>query len=247
LSDYAWERVKSALKFAGAYLTDETRTIVEAIYWRSRTGAPWRDLPEQFGPWQTVYGRFNCWSKKGICKRLFDVLKSRQPDVEWQSIDATVVRAHQHAAGARGKGREDIGRSKGGPTTKIHALCDAHGNPTEIAITPGQAADVKSAQGLIRHLEIGCEAVLADKAYDAAAVRAEIAAQSALAVIPFRTCTKAGREAGFDAEIYRNRHTVENLFCRLKQFRAIATRYDKLSRNFLAQIHLACAYLWVNL
>lgn len=66
-------------------------------------------------------------------------------------------------------------------------------------------------------------------------------------VIPFRSTTKVGRELGFDRDLYRHRHVVENLFCRLKHFRGIATRYDKLVRNFLALIHLTCAYLWAAL
>jgi transposase len=247
LSDLTWERIETALRIAGAYITEATRNSVEAIFWRSRTGAPWRDLPTEFGPWQSVYGRFNRWAKLGICERLFDLLKSRAPDAEWQAIDATIVRAHQHAAGAQGGGEQEIGRSKGGPTSKIHALCDAHGNPTKIVLTPGQTHDVRRGKELVRSTETYCEALLADKAYDAAAIRDEAKSLGIKPLIPFRICTQAGREAGFDADLYRHRHIVENLFCRLKQFRAIATRYDKLARNFLAGAHIACAYLWAAL
>lgn len=247
LSDQAWDRVETTLRIAGAYITDATRRIVEAILWRSRTGAPWRDLPADFGPWQSAYGRLRSWAKAGVCGRLFDLLRSREPDVEWQALDATIVRVHQHAAGASGGGDEAIGRSKGGLTTKIHALCDAHGNPTKILLTPGQAHDVTRGVELVRATEVGCEALLGDKAYDAAAVRDEAKSLGIKVVIPFRQCTKAGRKAGFDGELYRHRHTVENFFCRLKQFRAIATRYDKLARHFMAQSQLVCAYLWVNL
>lgn len=246
LSDRAWMRIKAALRIAGAYITAATRLIVEAIFWRIRTGAPWRDVPAAFGPWQSVYGRFNAWAKAGICAKLFDLLKSRDLDVEWQAIDATIVRAHQHAAGAQGGGNEAIGRSRGGPTTKIHVLCDAHGNPTNIVLTPGQTNDVTRGKELVRATEIGCETLLGDKAYDAASVREEAKSLGIQPVIPFRKCTQAGREAGFESELYRHRHVVENLFCRLKQFRAIATRYDKLARNFLAGSQIVCGYLWVN-
>ncbi|EYF06010.1 IS298, transposase OrfA [Chondromyces apiculatus DSM 436] len=77
---------------------------MEAVLWIDRTGAPWRDLPGEFGPWKTTYNRFNGWSKSGKWLRL---LKAMQTDVdkEWVSIDTTVVRAHQHAAGAKGGAR----------------------------------------------------------------------------------------------------------------------------------------------
>ncbi len=162
-------------------------------------------------------------------------------------MDATIVRAHQHASGSRLAGNEAIGRSKGGPTTKIHALCDAHGNPTKIVLSPGQDADVTYAPILLEALEDDAEAVLADKAYDAKSVRDEVLERGSKPVIPFRSTTKVGREVGFDRELYGFRHCVENLFCRLKHFRAVATRYDKLARNFLALTHLACAFVWVDL
>ena len=247
LSDYRWERIQRALRRSGAYMTATTRRTVEGIFWRVRTGAPWRDLPDAFGPWQTVYNRFNRWAEAGICEELFDLLKSRDIDAEWQAMDATIVRAHQHASGSRLGRDEAIGRSKGGPTTKVHALCDAHGNPTKIILSPGQAADVTYAPVLLQALEDHAEAVLADKAYDAKGVRDKALERGSKPVIPFRSTTKVGREFGFDRDLYGHRHCVENLFCRLKHFRAVATRYDKLARNFLALIQLACAYLWAEL
>jgi transposase len=82
------------------------RPMVEAILWKHRTGAPWRDLPETYGPWISVFMRFNRWSKAGVWRSVLDVLRE-EADSEWLMIDATVIRAHQHAAGA-----------KGGPTRK---------------------------------------------------------------------------------------------------------------------------------
>jgi transposase len=159
-------------------------------------------------------------------------------------MDATIVRAHQHASGAQTTDYEAIGRSKGGRTTKIHALCDAHGNPTKIVLTPGQTHDVTRGKVLIGATEIGCESLLGDKAYDAVSIRDKALSLAITPVIPFRTTTQVGRDAGFDGELYRHRHLVENLFCRLKQFRGIATRYDKLARNFLAHLQMVCALLW---
>lgn len=77
------------------------RNFFEAVFWIHRTGAPWRDLPTEFGPWKTVYNRFDGWSKRNVWGRLFEALKTDIDD-EWFSIDATINRAHQHAAGGKG-------------------------------------------------------------------------------------------------------------------------------------------------
>ena len=82
---------------------DDNRRFVEASLWIVRTGAPWRDLPEAFGLWNSVYQRFRRWSKKGVWESLFKALAD-DPDNEYSMIDATIVRAHQHSAGARKKG-----------------------------------------------------------------------------------------------------------------------------------------------
>jgi transposase len=77
------------------------RNFFEAVLWWRRTGVPWRDLPEEFGPWKTVFNRFDRWSKAGKWTRLFQAL-STEPDNEWHSLDSTINRAHQHAAGGKG-------------------------------------------------------------------------------------------------------------------------------------------------
>jgi len=92
-----------------------------------------------------------------------------------------------------------------------------------------------------------CQAVLADKAYDAAHIRDKCRARGIAPVIPFRSCTFAGRQLGYDKELFRLRHLVENLFFRLKHCPAVATRYDKTIRNYKAMVHLACAVLWLKL
>ena len=80
---------------------EDNRLFVDAVLWTLRTGAPWRDLPERFGLWNSVFQRFNRWAKKGVWARVFEALQ--EPDGEWLMIDATVIRAHQHAAGASQK------------------------------------------------------------------------------------------------------------------------------------------------
>lgn len=246
LSDGMWETVERALRRSKAHITKTTRETLEAIFWRIRVGAPWRDLPTEFGPWKTVYNRFNRWSKGGRIGFVFEALKI-DVDGEWQCIDATIVKAHQHAAGARGKGDEAIGHSRGGATTKIHALCEASGNPIKLILTKGHAHDLKAAPVLVAATEDDCRALLADKAYDATHIRRMARERGIEPVVPFRSCTQEGRRDGYDKELYKLRHLIENLFCRIKSFRAVATRYDKTARNYLATVYLAGAALWLRL
>ena len=82
---------------------EDNRRFVDGVLWIARTGAPWRDLPEEFGCWNTVFQRFRRWAKKGVWERIFNELREN-PNCEYLIIDATIVRAHQHAAGAK-KGR----------------------------------------------------------------------------------------------------------------------------------------------
>jgi transposase len=132
LRDDQWDRIKDFLPGREGYVggtAEDNRLFVEAVLYRFRTGCPWRDLPERFGSWKTVHQRFSRWAKTGVFERIFKMLASDY-DNEYMMIDATIVRAHQHSASARKKnGVQAIGRSRGGLTTKIHALVDALGNP----------------------------------------------------------------------------------------------------------------------
>jgi len=105
LSDAQWERVQGWLPGKAGdpgRRGEDNRLFLDAVLWIVRTGAPWRDLPERFGEWTSVFQRFNRWAKKGVWQRVFDALQD--PDLEWVMLDATIVRAHIHAAGARKKG-----------------------------------------------------------------------------------------------------------------------------------------------
>jgi transposase len=103
IKDDDWERIESFLPGQAAdpgVTAKDNRLFLNAVLWVGKTGAPWRDLPERFGPWGSVWKRFDRWSKKGVWQRVFEAL--RDPDLEWMIIDSTVVRAHQHAAGKKG-------------------------------------------------------------------------------------------------------------------------------------------------
>jgi transposase len=122
-------------------------------------------------------------------------------------------------------------------------MVEALGNPTAFFLTPGQAHDLEGADEFLP--QIKADTVLADKAFDAdERVLVPLAAAGKTAVIPPKSNRKVLRL--YDKELYKARHLIENFFCKLKQYRAIATRYDKTARNFLAAIHLAAAVIWLN-
>lgn len=141
---------------------------------------------------------------------------------------------------------EAIGRSRGGLSTKIHMTCDALGNPTGFHLTPGQAHDLNGADVVLKSLELEqVDALLASQAYDAQQRVLDVLAQANCeAVIPAQSNRKEWRD--YDREKYKWRHLIENLIQKLKQYRGIATRYDKTACNFLGAIHLAAAVIWLN-
>lgn len=144
----------------------------------------------------------------------------------------------------RGDYAQAIGRSRGGRTTKIHALTDEAGRPRALLLSPGNVNDgtmataLLAAAGPLSHL-------LADRAYDANALRACLAERGTVAVIP--STRSRTIPIPHDRDLYRSRNRIERMFCRLKDFRRVATRYDKLARNYDATIHIAAiAAFWIN-
>ena len=128
-------------------------------------------------------------------------------------------------------------------STKIHTRVDALGNPTGFHLTPGQAHDLEGADALLPGCEADC--VIGDRAFDAQArVIEPLLAAGKAVVIPPRSTRKHQRD--YDPHLYKARHLIENFFAKLKQYRAIATRYDKTACNFLGAIHLAAAVIWLN-
>ena len=176
--------------------------------------------------------------------RFFFALR-KEVDTEWVFADGSYVRAHQHASGARRGEERAIGRSRGGPTTKIHITADAHGNPIDFEITGGEVHDSKVAGKLIK--KVGkAKNFIADKGYDSDEIRTLSREAGMNPVIPRRSNSKK-QNPEFDVYLYKMRHLVENLFARLKHFRGIATRFEKLARNFKAMLFIACSFIYLKL
>ena len=161
---------------------------------------------------------------------------------EWVFIDETHIKAHQHSSG----GNENMqGISKGvtGRATKIHLAVDAHGNPITFLVSDGTTHDVKVAPDLIENIDLSDTVIVcADKGYDSAALRAHIKRVGCFNNIPRKRNTRSSN-AHMDWHLYKARHLVENAFAKLKNYRAVATRFDKLKQSYENTVALACAYL----
>jgi len=213
---------------------------VEGVLWIVRTGSPWRDLPEAFGDWNSVFRRFSRWSIKGVWWRIFEAM-SDDPDFEYLIVDSTIVRAHQHAAGAKKGGSEDqaLGRSRGGLSTKIHMAVRGLGCPARFTLTAGQKGDGPQAAILIEGLP--AEVVMADTAYDADHLRQAIAGKGALAVIPNNPSRALARQASICSASSRG--------MLLLKAQAVPTRRNplrKTARNYRAVVTLAAIVLWLR-
>ena len=184
------------------------RLFVEAVIWKFRTGVPWRDMPARFGAWKNIHTRFSRWAVKGIWESIFKAVAD-DPDTEYAMIDATIVRAHQHSAGARKKPivNQAIGRSRGGLTTKIHMVVDALGNPLAFSLTGGQVHDITQAETLTAKIQ--AEALLADKGYNSDKYVASLEVRAIKPVIPPKANRKVKRDCDF--ALYAERNLVEQI------------------------------------
>jgi transposase len=216
LTDARWALLEPLLPVGakpGRPVVWSKRHLIDRIRWRVRTGVPWRDLPTRFGPWQTVYGLFRRWQRDGTWARIVKGLQAQADAVGlicWEvSVDSTVCRAHQHAAGARSDGdlqREPpggiaaepvdhaLGRSRGGWTTKIHLACEQGQRPLSVVITAGQRGDSPQFAAVLEAISVPRQGpgrprtrpfrVRADRAYSARGNRAYLRRRGIACTIP---------------------------------------------------------------
>lgn len=211
-----------------------------------RTGVGWRDLPATFGPWQTVYTSFRAWMRSGLWQAIHAGLSGPARDDEHLLIDSTAVRIHAHGAGpAGGQLAQAMGRSRASLSTKIHLACDALGYPLGFIVTGANVSDYDQGLPLLRAYLRPQARVIMDKGYDSDAIRAYVNQHGGVAVIAVNA--SRAKKPPFDEHLYRERHRIENLFARLKSFRRIATRYEKLRSTFAAMVTLACILVWLKL
>ena len=245
LKNEHWTRLRPILLELNIYDKGNLRLTIEGILYHMRTGCPWRDLPAYFGKPNTVYKAYQRWFRSNKFIGLF-ALVIREPDLEWVFIDGTHIKAHQHSSG-RHEAAQAISKSVAGRATKVHLAVDAHGNPITFILSDGTTHDVKVAPDLVDKVNLSnTEVLCADKGYDSDALRAHIEQAGTRDNIPRKRNTKSSNDH-MDWDLYKARHLVENAFAKLKQYRAVATRFDKLKQSYENTVALACAYIWLKL
>ncbi len=248
LSDGQWAVIEPLLPQAhtGPERVDDRR-IISGILHRFREGCTWRAVPEVYGPCTTMFNRYNRWSQRGLWARDFCYAgwlrrsAGSDDDRQHSGQGTPFGRRGTQVVPKKGDQTQAIGRSRGGRTTKIHALVDAEGRPHALLLTGGNVADITGATVLLAATEPS-EELIADKAYDADHLRAFLRARRTLAVIPNKI-NRVNRYP-FDDGKYKSHNVIERSIGRIKDFRAIATRYDKTARNFLAGVCLVAAVIW---
>jgi len=255
LTDEIFDRLEPILleikPKVGAPPEQSDRMFIEAVLYVARTGIPWRDLPDELGNYSAVYNRLKRWKTNGTWERLWLELQTDEIALaDNLYIDSTCIRAHQHAAGAStekgGQLKQALGRSRGGFSTKIHVGCINEKAAISITLTPGQASDAKEFDTVFLKLPEGFspERGIMDKAYDSNAIRQTLRESEIVPVIPPRK--NRTTSINYDEDHYKQRNRVERFIGRIKQFRRIATRYEKLSEMFLAFIHIVSVYVFLS-
>lgn len=255
------------------------RRVINGILWRIKLGTPWRDIPQQYGPWRTCHDRLARWERDGTWLRILQALQgiadaNRGIDWDGAAIDSTHLRAHRSAVGARKQAAqfdqraaipgEWLGQSRGGRTTKLHLCADGQARPLSVLLSEGQRADgpfLLPVLDAIRVPRLGKgrpkskpPIIRVDRAYGAPIYRRLVGRRGIRFICPEREDAKrnrlkkgssGGRPPAFDGQVYKGRNVVERAVNRLKDFRAVATRYEKRGRNFLAVVLIACVLLWL--
>ena len=216
--------------------------MVEAIFYVLRVAVAWRDLPPCYGPWKSVYTRWRRWCALGLWQEILRLL-SRRAEGCVRFIDGSHVKCHQFATNpAGGQSAQAIGRTKGGLNTKICALVEGRGRLMAAVIAPGQTYEVEASAPLLETLRRVL--LVGDKGFDSDALRRQMLAQGCLASVPPRSGRRA--PAWFHRGFYRQRHKIENFFQRIKIYKRVSTRYEKLSLTFLNFILLAAVFDWLK-
>lgn len=222
------------------------RRVLDGILWICRVGAPWRDLPEAFGNWNSIWRQFRRWCESGVWDVLLQGLADGGGELDaLQMLDSTTIRAHRCAAGETGGIQfQALGRSRGGFTTKVHLRCNAAGLPVGVVLTTGEAHDVTAYDALMEQRDSDPGAMLADKGYDSDAIRHDLQDRGSAPEIPTKSNRKVQRSV--TKRLYRLRSRIECFIGHLKEQRRIATRYDKTATSFLGFVLLGCFRLWIR-
>ena len=241
LNDAQWNRIK--------YLFEEPkkvgrpplnpRIVFNAVLWILRTGARWRDLPARYGNWNSIYHKFRQWSESGLFQLLLKSVTADADNSTLLEIDSTFCKVHQSACS--GLRNQAIGVSRGGKNTKIHVIINERMQLLSVSLTGGHIHDSEPALDLFAEIELNGKKVLADKAYSCDKIRDYLEGHGAQICIPDKANFKV--KHAFDAEVYKRRNLIERFFQRIKNYRHVAFRFDKLAVCFLNFVLLASFFI----
>ena len=222
----------------------DDRRVISGIIYVLKHGLQWKDAPRDYGPHKTLYNCFRRWTELDVSDRIQQLgSKRRAARHADDRCDAPESSPHCFEPYKRGILPRHMGRTKGGLNTKLHAVCDGEGRPIAMCLTAGQVSDHIGAKILYPALPDGTSAtMIADKGYDSDEYRAALKSKGIAFCIPPRKGRKA--PASFCKTQYKHRHRIENMFGLLKDWRRIATRYDRRADVFMAAITIAAIVTW---
>ena len=237
LTEAQWNRIK--------YLFEEPkrvgrpplnpRTVFNALMWILKSGARWRDLPARYGNWNSIYHKFRQWCSCGLFERLLKLINNDANNTTLLEIDSTFCKVHQSACS--GLKNQAIGASRGGKNTKVHVIINERMELISVSLSGGHIHDSEPALDLLAGIELSGKIVLADKAYSCDKIRDCLEGHGAQICIPDKANFK--EKHAFDADLYKRRNLVERFFQRIKNFRHVAFRFDKLAVCFFNFVLLA--------
>ena len=238
LSAEQLERIKPFFPLSHGISRVDDLKVISGIIYVIKHGLQWKDAPREYGPHKTLYNRFVRWSRLGVFNNIFaELAKAAGKD----GCDPPQSPSNRRKPAQKRALSRCIGRTKGGLNSKLHAVCDGHGRPLAMTLTEGQVSDYKGAALLMDALP-DAEELLADRGYDADWFRDALLAKGITPCIPPKKNRKM--PASYDKNLYKQRHKIEIMFGRLKDWRRIAMRYDRCAHTFFSAICLAASVIF---
>jgi transposase len=238
ITEEQYSRIKDSLPLQRGNVSLTNLQVLNAILYVAEQGCKWRGLPKRFGRWHTIYTRMNRWAKNGVLDRVFEQLQKEQIvriKIEALSLDSTSVKVHPDGTGALKKNRpQAIGKSRGGWNTKIHMVAADARTAITFSLSPGNDHDAPHGRALLEELGPMPQglSLLMDRAYEGDETRQLVLDLGMIPVVPPKSNRLHPWE--YDRALYKKRNEIERLFRRLKGFRRIFSRFEKLDVLFLA-------------
>src|SRR5271156_884943 len=243
ITEEQYARIKDSLPVQRGNVSLSNLQFLNAVLYVAEHGCKWRGLPKRYGNWHTVYTRMNRWSKSGAMDRVFEKLQVEQIvriKIGAFALDSTSVKVHPDGRGALKKnGPQAIGKSRGGWNTKIHMVTANARTAIRFALSPGNAHDAPEGRALLSELGPMPEklCLLTDRAYEGDETRQLVLDLGMIPVVPPKSNRIEPWE--YDRALYKKRNEIERLFRRLKGFRRIFSRFQKLDNVFVTFLFFA--------